>query len=80
MSEKEWCPQHGYPVPCEKCGYGLKDFTLRSVIDIAVELKRKRKQSYELNEKQSKVRQKQEEHYHKALEDLIGEVIKLMDN
>jgi hypothetical protein len=18
---KEWCPQHGYPTPCNKCGY-----------------------------------------------------------
>jgi hypothetical protein len=17
----KWCPQHGYPTPCEKCGY-----------------------------------------------------------
>jgi hypothetical protein len=22
----EWCPQHGYPVPCDKCGFGRKVF------------------------------------------------------
>ena len=21
MNEQEWCPQHGYPLPCDKCGY-----------------------------------------------------------
>jgi len=24
MSEKEWCPQHGYPAPCPKCCFGCK--------------------------------------------------------
>ena len=22
MEAKEWCPQHGYPIPCDKCGLG----------------------------------------------------------
>jgi len=23
MKSKEWCPQHGYPLPCDKCGMPL---------------------------------------------------------
>lgn len=22
MKNREYCPQHGYPLPCHKCGYG----------------------------------------------------------
>lgn len=24
----KWCPQHGYPVPCDKCGYSPQPATL----------------------------------------------------
>lgn len=27
--EVEWCPQHGYPLPCPKCGGGEYEYGLR---------------------------------------------------
>ena len=23
MEDKKWCPQHGFPLPCDKCGMPL---------------------------------------------------------
>jgi hypothetical protein len=31
IGENKWCPQHGYPLPCNKCG-GAIDY-LQGVID-----------------------------------------------
>jgi hypothetical protein len=31
--ETEWCPQHGYPLPCNKCGLGEREAGRQEVID-----------------------------------------------
>ena len=31
MKQTEWCPQHGYPLPCDKCGLGVREATLKEV-------------------------------------------------
>ena len=31
MEDIKWCPQHGYPLPCDKCGMPSK--TLKELID-----------------------------------------------
>jgi hypothetical protein len=37
--EIKWCPQHGYPLPCDKCGLGLfeagKQEGIKEVVDWA---------------------------------------------
>jgi len=31
MGDDKWCPQHGYPLPCDKCGMPSK--TQKELID-----------------------------------------------
>ncbi len=31
--ETKWCPQHGYPLPCDKCGLGLRELGRRDVVE-----------------------------------------------
>ena len=35
--ELEYCPQHGYPLPCDKCGLGLFELGKREGVKEVVE-------------------------------------------
>ena len=35
--EAKWCPQHGYPLPCAKCGLGLYEAGTQAGIKEVVE-------------------------------------------
>jgi hypothetical protein len=52
---------------------------LKAVIEMAVELKRQRNKHYESQKSKSPKALKYEEHYHKGLEDLIGEISKQLE-
>jgi hypothetical protein len=52
---------------------------LEDVIELAVDLRRKRKKHYELTKGKSQKALKYEEHYHKGLEDLIREITKQLE-
>uniref|UniRef100_A0A6M3JK07 Uncharacterized protein n=1 Tax=viral metagenome TaxID=1070528 RepID=A0A6M3JK07_9ZZZZ len=32
--KKEWCPQHGYPLPCAKCGLGEYAEGVKEMIEL----------------------------------------------
>ena len=32
-----WCPQHGYPIPCDKCGYDEPEDVIEVIKSIANE-------------------------------------------
>ena len=38
MEDSKWCPQHGYPLPCDKCGMPSK--TLKELIDDRIDFLR----------------------------------------
>ncbi len=29
----KWCPQHGYPLPCDKCGYPLSQLDQKQIFE-----------------------------------------------
>jgi hypothetical protein len=33
VKETKWCPQHGYPIPCNKCGLGEYERGIKEVVD-----------------------------------------------
>ena len=37
VKDSEWCPQHGYPLPCDKCGLGQYELGKQAGIKEVVE-------------------------------------------
>lgn len=35
--DTKWCPQHGYPLPCDKCGLGQYELGFKAGIKEVVE-------------------------------------------
>jgi len=48
MTVKIWCPQHGYPLPCDKCGLGLFEAGRKEGIDEVVKWVEKHCKGYHI--------------------------------